>query len=171
MTDDAKLYIGTKTVKATPMTRQAYNDYRGWALPADEDGADAGFLVEYLDGGAANHPHHMGYISWSPADVFARAYHGVTERMTFGHALVCIKDGERVCRRGWNGKGMWLSLTQPVPSAYVIHGFGKQFDTTPDEQLPLLPWIGMRTADGKYVPWLASQTDMLAEDWQLYLPE
>ncbi len=46
-----KPYIGTKVVHALPMTRQAYNDYREWQLPDDEDGADEGYLVEYVDGG------------------------------------------------------------------------------------------------------------------------
>lgn len=67
-------YIGTKQIKAQPMTRAAYNEYRGWELPADEEGSDEGYLVEYLDGGQANHPNHEGYISWSPKAVFERAY-------------------------------------------------------------------------------------------------
>ena len=67
-------YTGTKQVYATPMTRLEYNQYRGWELPADENGADSGYLVEYIDGGKANHPDHHGCISWSPAEVFANAY-------------------------------------------------------------------------------------------------
>jgi hypothetical protein len=67
-------YIGTKMTMATPMTRLAYNQYRGWELPADENGADEGYLVEYLDGGASNHPDHKGYISWSPKAVHDGAY-------------------------------------------------------------------------------------------------
>ncbi len=70
----ARAYTGTKDVFARPMTRAEYNVYRGWELPADEDGNDKGYLVEYVDGGKSNHPAHAGYISWSPADVFARAY-------------------------------------------------------------------------------------------------
>lgn len=70
----SKTYIGTKVVIAEPMTRQQYNDYRGWALPADENGADEGYLVEYTDGGKANMPDRKGYVSWSPKDVFERAY-------------------------------------------------------------------------------------------------
>lgn len=68
-----KLYIGTKQVTATPMTRLAYNKYRGRTVPADENGADAGYLVEYLDGGTPNHPSHDGYISWSPKAQFYNA--------------------------------------------------------------------------------------------------
>lgn len=69
-----KTYIGTKLVKMQEMTRQDYNDYRGWELPEDEDGADEGYLVEYLDGGQANHEDHEGYISWSPKGVAEQSY-------------------------------------------------------------------------------------------------
>lgn len=70
----AQHYIGTKQVIGQPMTRQAYNDYRGWQLPANENGADDGYLVEYVDGGPANDPRHVGYISWSPKGVFEGSY-------------------------------------------------------------------------------------------------
>ena len=67
-------YIGTKIINAVAMTRQEYNDFRGWQLPADESGADAGYLVEYLDGGKPNTEHYAGYVSWSPAEQFEKAY-------------------------------------------------------------------------------------------------
>lgn len=69
-----KKYIGTKEINAMPMNRQEYNNFRGWKLPDDEDGADEGYLVEYVDGGKANTTQHNGYVSWSPKDVFERAY-------------------------------------------------------------------------------------------------
>lgn len=71
---EVKTYTGTKTVKASAMTRAAYNEYRGWTLPADENGDDEGYLVEYADGGTPNHAAHDGYISWSPKEQFERAY-------------------------------------------------------------------------------------------------
>ncbi len=81
---NAKTYVGTKTVIAEPMTRAEYNAYRGWTVPVDENPNDPGYLVEYVDGGKANMPDRNGYVSWSPADVFERAYrpvHGdATER-------------------------------------------------------------------------------------------
>lgn len=67
-------YIGTKIVAALAMNRLAYNEYRGWTLPEDENGADEGYLVEYTDGGAPNHPSHAGYISWSPKAQFDAGY-------------------------------------------------------------------------------------------------
>ena len=67
-------YLGTKEVLAKPMTRIEYNQYRGWQLPENENGSDEGFLIEYVDGGQSNDSRHAGYISWSPADVFAQAY-------------------------------------------------------------------------------------------------
>lgn len=72
-----KRYIGIKKVDARPMNRLDYNNLRGWDLPADENGDDEGYLVEYLDGGKANHRDFCGYISWSPADVFKRSYQPV----------------------------------------------------------------------------------------------
>lgn len=62
-------YLGRKIVTATPMTRAVYNTYRNWTLPADEDGSDEGYLVEYQDG-APNVAGHAGYVSWSPAAQF-----------------------------------------------------------------------------------------------------
>lgn len=72
-----KKYIGTKEINALPMTRQEYNDFRGWKLPDDEDGSDEGYLVEYVDGGKANTPQYAGYVSWSPKNVFERAYKSI----------------------------------------------------------------------------------------------
>ena len=67
-------YLGTKEVSAKPMTRGEYNDYRGWQIPGNEDPNEQGYLIEYQDGGKSNDSRHAGYISWSPADVFNRAY-------------------------------------------------------------------------------------------------
>jgi hypothetical protein len=71
---------------------------------------------------------------------------------TYSWALDMLKAGHRVCRKGWNGKGMWLKLHTP------------NYDVV---EYALLPWIGMKTADDCFVPWLCSQTDALAEDWEL----
>ena len=68
--------------------------------------------------------------------------------MDFGNAIRALKDGKKVSREGWNGKGMWLALQ--VPDAHSKMS---------------LPYIYMKTADDKLVPWLASQADMLSEDW------
>lgn len=70
----AKAYIGTKVIYALPMNRQAYNDLRGWTVPEDEDPTDEGYLVQYADGGKSNLEGFTGYVSWSPKDVFEKAY-------------------------------------------------------------------------------------------------
>ena len=164
-----KRYIGVKEINAIDMTRAAYNILRDWQLPADENGDDAGYLVEYIDGGQANHKDFKGYISWSPKDVFERAYKAV-DGMTFGLALEALKKGAKVARKGWNGKGMWLVL---VPGTPVIHPtpdtpYGKAGVT----ECEILPHIDMWTtnAHGRraMLPgWLASQTDMLSDDWEI----
>jgi hypothetical protein len=76
--------------------------------------------------------------------------------MSFADALYALWGGKRVCRSGWNGKGMWLLLIENY-----------QVGFHPDlEGMKMLPWIGMKTANGGFVPWLASQTDILASDWE-----
>lgn len=77
-----KRYTGTKVVNAKPMNRAEYNTFRGWTLPADENGADEGYLIEYVDGGKANVAMYAGYVSWSPKDVFERAYSEVIYRVS-----------------------------------------------------------------------------------------
>lgn len=162
-------YIGVKKINAKPMTRKEYNDFRGWDLPANENGGDEGFLVEYIDGGSPNTPDYKGYVSWSPKDVFERSYKS-TEGMNFGLAIEALKRGAKVARKGWNGKGMWLVL---VPGTPVIHPapdtpYGKAGVT----ECEILPHIDMWTtnAHGRraMLPgWLASQTDMLSDDWMI----
>ncbi|AUW09391.1 TPA: DUF2829 domain-containing protein [Klebsiella michiganensis] len=150
-------HIGVKLINAFPMTRQAYNDFRGWQLPADENGADEGYLVEYLDGGKPNTDRFDGYVSWSPKEVFEKAYRPVSG-LSFCLAIEALKQGKKVARAGWNGKGMWLKLVPADIADKVAFEY---------EALDGAPWIGMKTADDKFVPWLASQTDVLAEDWQI----
>lgn len=69
-----KTFIGTKIIKAKPITRGEYNAYRGWTPPAGEEQDVEGYLVEYTDGGTPNHPAHAGYVSWSPKEQFDGAY-------------------------------------------------------------------------------------------------
>lgn len=90
------------------------------------------------------------------------------ETMHFGMAIEALKDGEKVAREGWNGKGMHLELVKGCEYHINGHNFGprNEFDHDYKDRVPkMLPWIGMKTADNGFVPWLASQTDMLAEDW------
>lgn len=163
-------YIGNKVINAKPMTRLEYNVFRGWELPENENGNDLGYLVEYVDGGSANTSEYSGYVSWSPAEVFDRAYRPTTE-MSFGDALVMLKAGHKVARKGWNGKGMWLILVQG--SENILPAEGTPYNKAGlTEEIQILPHIDMYTVDSTgrraMLPgWLASQTDMLSEDWTI----
>lgn len=88
-----------------------------------------------------------------------REYRG-RQRLTFGDALEALKDGRRVARAGWNGKGMFLRMIWPPE--------GEVFVSQDGARHPVQPCIGMKTADNLMQPgWLASQADMLAEDWMI----
>ncbi len=71
-----------------------------------------------------------------------------TAVMSFSHALAELKQGKFLARQGWNGKGMYIGLQRPDNNSKMS-----------------LPDIYMKTVEGNLVPWLASQTDLLSEDW------
>ncbi len=124
-------YFSTKRVSATASVR---------------DGVD-GMAITYQD----------GYQSWCPRTTFDRDYQPI-DKLSFGHALAALKAGQRVCRAGWNGKGMWVALLSP--GAELHNSAAGLFD--------MQPCIGMKTAANQMQPgWLASQADMLADDWQI----
>lgn len=106
-----------------------------------------GYWVEYDN----------GYQSWSPAKAFQDGYRRLqisVQDLSFGQALEALEIGVRVCRAGWNGKGMWIELQRPDAHSKMT-----------------LPYIFMKTVQGDLVPWLASQTDMLAKDWIIFPEE
>ena len=158
-----KIFKSHKEVSPTPMNRLEWVEYRGWELPADEDGSDEGYLVEYLDGGKPNHPDHKGYISWSPKEQFDNGYTEVKlDSLTFGEAVEAMKAGEKVARTGWNGKNMFLYY---VPCGVYPARMGAIKGDFVDDMVPYGAYIALKTAQDEVVPWLASQTDMLSYDW------
>ena len=85
-------------------------------------------------------------------------------RMTFGEALVMLNAGRLVARAGWNGKGMWVRRID----LYNDREFSVR--EQPGARGTWLPFLAMKTVDSGLVPWLASQTDMLATDWVVVEP-
>ena len=94
-------------------------------------------------------------------DIFASTYEALSF-FDFGAAIQNLKIGKKVSRRGWNGKGLWLELEIPneaskmtLPYIYMCYPSSPASETAPENHI------------SAKVPWLASQTDMLAEDWVL----
>lgn len=142
-------YVGTKQIEARPMTRGEYNIYRGWQIPADEDPNDKGYLVKYSD----------GYESWSPEKQFDEAYRQC-DNMTFGIAIEMIKRGFKVVRKGWNGKKQYIQLA----TAISYKSMDGDIVNCEHESIgnKAIAFVG---TSGVQMGWLASQADMLAEDW------
>lgn len=82
----------------------------------------------------------------------------MAQAQDIGWAVKQMWNEQRVCRAGWNGKGMWLQLVPPG-GAHIAAKAGGGYD--------VLPFVLMKTADNKSVPWLCSMTDLLAIDWEL----
>lgn len=82
-------------------------------------------------------------------------------KLDFGKAIAALKERKKVARAGWNGKGMFLILIHPYHN--------EQYSVVEKPAIvgTLIAYIAMKTATNELVPWLASQTDMLAEDWAI----
>lgn len=80
--------------------------------------------------------------------------------MDFGSALKALKDGRRLKRKGWNHPDQYVFLIKPGELTYEA--------INAEEINPFAAFLAIKTVQGTFVPWLASQTDLLAEDWQSY---
>lgn len=92
----------------------------------------------------------------------------MNENLNFGDAIKALKDGKKVARKGWNGKNMWLWLKPAVTikSEWCKDPMLKEIVDANGGETEALGTICMKTADNKILTgWLASQTDMLCEDW------
>ena len=151
-----KTYIGTKLVEAAPALRMT--DEKGNRrvellstnpMPAPGEAVDMGYKVVYED----------GYESWSPQDVFEKAYRQ-TYGLSFGLAIEAAKMGKKIARRGWNGKNQYVELATCI--SYV----NREGDWVNADHAAIgnkaLAFVG---TSGVQMGWLASQADMLADDW------
>ncbi len=113
----------------------------------------------------------------------------MNENLNFGQAIEALKQGKRVARKGWNGKGMFIfmrpadelhvafvakdikSLPQSVKDFYYqdcVDDNGNELDLEKDDVVKFTAYLCMKAADGTIVNgWLASQSDMLSEDWMI----
>jgi hypothetical protein len=155
-------YVGVKIVEALPMTRGVYNNYAEREVPPIENHEDDGYLVRYED----------GYESWCPKDTFER-HNRLTTAMPFGYAIEAARQGHKIARLGWNGKGMFVVYMPPMhlPPFNSQEPGKKVNDRTAKfigEEAPLdcQPYFAMYNAQKQWIPgWLASQSDMLSDDW------
>ena len=157
-----KQYIGTKIIHAEPARRYWFENGEKLVVPDSEENPErikqaaareSGYKVVYSPD---------GYESWSPKDVFEEAYRETTG-MPFGLAIEAMKMGRAVAREGWNGKEMFLYYVPANEYAVTTEIARSYFGDT----VPYGAYIAMKTMQGNVVPWLASQTDMLADDWQI----
>lgn len=135
-----KKYIGTKVIKAEPMTMKEAQKVLGRKIATlkQVNVEENGYLVEYKD----------GYKSWSPKDVFEEAYREVGS-VNFGGAIDLLNAGLAVRRRGWNGKGRFIVKYVPT-------------NITGD----IIPKMLIIT-DGIADFWDPSSSDVFAEDWEV----
>lgn len=169
-------YIGTKRILAQPMRLGEYNAYRGWDMPADEDPAKPGFLVDIPTARAATTRSMTATYRGAPKLCFWRR---IAPTGTLPSAMLSISSRKAPRSRGrdGNGRDMFLYLNpgshDAKPPAMergeLIDGVHPDlFNNGATGTATRLPNINMRAASGATVTgWLASQTDILAEDWTI----
>ena len=153
-----KQYIGSKIVKAWPCYRIPVMGGRYEYCKLDEvvptcitGQPEDGYRVQYED----------GYLSWSPKAVFEKAYRETTG-LSFGLAIEAAKMGKKIARAGWNGKNQYVEL------AYCISYKNNAAEIVNVNHCNIgnkaFAFVG---TSGVQMGWLASQADMLADDWQI----
>ena len=153
-------FIGTKSVHAKEMSREQFIELqKGTVRPplSEEEIKENGYFVKYED----------GYESWSPKSVFEKAYKK-TDGMTFGLAIEAMKKGCRIARKGWNGKGMFVVYQKGYPEGIPCNKqTAEAYGYNEGDLFKCRPYMQMRCADGTHQMWLASQSDILENDWYI----
>ena len=148
---DMKQYIGTKIISATPAVRIDGVIYTYDKPIPRSMNREEGYKVVYPD----------GYVSFSPKKVFEEAYRP-TDDLSFGLAIEAAKKGHKIARRGWNGKSQYIELAHAI--SYVTPDF--QVINCNHECIGNQAFAFVGTS-GIQMGWLASQADMLADDWYI----
>ena len=159
-------YIRIDEVEAEPMKFGEFKEKfpKSGGANVERDAEDDGYVITYRKGQANE------YVSWCPKAEFDAVSRPV-DGMPFGRAVELMKVGKKVARKGWNGKGMWLSVPltngpAEIPYYNVLDEHNGEYAHQNGGTVKVMPYVTMKTADGSIVMgWVASQTDMLAEVW------
>lgn len=158
-----KFYLGSKLVQAWPAVRITTRDGKfeyaeiGDVVDPNAQKVEEGYRVQYDD----------GYRSWSPKAVFERSYRPTTG-LSFGLAIEAAKMGKKIARAGWNGKGMWVIYRTGYPDGIPCNKNTADSMGIPEGTVvKIRPYLQMKCVDDTYQMWLASQADMLADDWYI----
>ena len=152
MTMKMKTYIGTKIIEAIPAIRKGGTVYeKDQTIPKSMDPEEEGYKVRYQD----------GYESFSPKAVFEEAYRPI-DGMNFGLAIEAMKKGKKCRRAGWNGKNQHIELASAIsytsPEGVIVNA---EHDAIGNKAIAFCGTSGIQ------IGWLASQSDMLADDWEI----
>ena len=151
-TSRKSIYIGTKVVKAEPMTMTEAQKVLGRELTQSAI-EENGYLVEYEN----------GYKSWSPKSVFEKAYRELSV-MNFGNALSVLKSGYPVRRANWSGNKFLYFV--PSASYSAMTDIAKSI-ADEDGKVLYKSYIAIRCKDGCVGFYTPTQCDVLAEDWEV----
>ncbi|OLA00160.1 MAG: hypothetical protein BHV90_14850 [Clostridiales bacterium 42_27] len=147
-----KKYIGMKIIEATPAIRKGCRVYeKDQPIPKSMAPDEEGYKICYPD----------GYEFFSPKAEFEAEYREI-DCLSFGLAIEAAKKGKRIARRGWNGKNQYVELAERISYENAAHEVINAIHEAIGNKA--LAFVG---TSGVQLGWLASQADMLADDWMI----
>jgi len=155
-------YVGTKIIDATPMTHGEFAKEK-YKEPIETD-----FSLKNKDTEGYKVIYDGGYASWSPKEVFEKAYRPI-DSMLFGLAIELAKNGYKVARRGWNGKGMFVVYQKGYPEGIPCNKqTAEAFGINEGDLFICNPYLQIKQVNGSASMWVPSVSDVLADDWTIY---
>ncbi len=152
-------YLGVKLIGATPATHGEYS------IEKYGESSNSEFSIQNKDSEGYKVVYEDGYVSWSPKEVFEKAYRPITN-LTFGLAVEAAKQGFKIARKGWNGKGMFVVYQKGYPQGIPSNKqTAEAFGINEGDLFVCNPYLQIKNVDGSASMWVPSINDVLAEDW------
>lgn len=128
--------------------------------------ADVAYFVKGWEYARGCKIEHTCAIEYGVECIEEEAYHCIDDGLTFGEAIQLMKKGAKIARKGWNGKGMFVVYQKGYPDGIPCNKqTAEAFGYKEGELFKCRPYMQMRCADGTHQMWVASQSDILTEDW------
>ena len=159
-----QLYVGTKVVKASDMSLGMFNNLMNRATPVGTDPATPGYMVEYQDGGPANSEHSANYLSWSPKDVFDKAYQ-VNGKLPGYLAIAHMEQGQYARRNHWHSEEYVYYV--PANSYKAVTPVAKAMFGE-EALVPYKGYFARKCRDGQVEVYALSADDLMARDWTIF---
>lgn len=150
-----KKYLQVNLIEAEQSNLETAFKYLRWPIPSSEYPLQEGYLIKYED----------GFESWCHKEKFEKANNREIIALTFGHAIEAVKQGKKIAREGWNGKGMFVYYIPANKYPFSTEA-GKSL-ADEEGKVSYNAYLAIKNVNGTVSTWVPSINDVLAEDWTI----